>query len=148
MRKKLRHAEGLRLAAEIGENDFAIAAKFPDDLAASAAGRSEFFGGGDDGNGVEAARAFGNGFEDGGAFGADGESVGGIFHVAAGENLAGLRAQRRTNFEIGERGVRVLANSARGGDKFGVIGSHDATIIAQMEWKMESAGAGSVPERC
>jgi hypothetical protein len=51
-------------------------------LTASAAGRSERFGVGDDGDGVETAFTFADGFEDGDAFGADGESVGRVFDVA------------------------------------------------------------------
>src|SRR5690348_10930600 len=77
--KKIRHANGFRLTFEIGEDDGDIAAKLPNELAASAAGRGQRVRVGDDSNRIEAAFAFADGFENGHALGADGEPVRGVF---------------------------------------------------------------------
>lgn len=80
--------ERFLLAGEVGEDQFRIGAKFPKDLAASAAGRRECAGIGDDGDTFQFGGAFGDGFEDGEALGADGEPVGGALDIAAGEHAA------------------------------------------------------------
>ena len=49
-----------RLALQVAENHFSVAAKFPDNLPAGAARRRELFGVGDDRDRVETALAFGD----------------------------------------------------------------------------------------
>src|SRR5580692_8733120 len=122
-RKELAHAQDFDFAFEIGEHDRNVATKFPDDLAAVAAGRGERVGVGDDGDGIETALAFADGFEDGDALGAESEAVSGVFDVAAGENLARRRVQGSADFEIGKFGVSVFADLGCRGDE-GVMFGH------------------------
>ena len=51
------------------------------------------------GDAPEFVRAFGDGLEDRYPFGADGEAVGGVLHVAAGVNAAALVFKRRAHLE-------------------------------------------------
>src|SRR5690348_16073858 len=103
--EEVAHLRGFGPAFEVGEDDRDVAAEFPDHLTAGTAGGSESLGVGDDDDSVEAAFAFAEGFENGDAFGADGESVGGVFYVAAAENAAGGGAQSGAYAKVGVRGV-------------------------------------------
>ena len=63
-------------------------------------GGVSFFGVAYDGHGVEVPLAFGNGFEDCDAFGADGQTERGVLDVAALINFPGFRADGCANAEI------------------------------------------------
>src|ERR1039457_665722 len=114
--EKIFQAEGFRLAVEVGEHQFHIAAELPEDLAASAAGRCERIGVRDDGHAPELACAFGDRLEDGYALGAQSQAVTGVLHVAAGVDVAGGVFQRRAHFEMGERGMGILPGGESGFD--------------------------------
>src|SRR5262245_5897101 len=79
------HCDGFSFALEVGQDDRNVAAELPDQLATGATGRGERVGIGDNRDGVEAALAFADGFEDGHSLGANREPVGGVFYVAASE---------------------------------------------------------------
>ena len=64
--------------------------------------------------------AFGEGLEHGDPLGADREAVGGVLDVAAGEDRAVGRFERRTDLEFGERGVGILAGASRCSDQIDV----------------------------
>ena len=102
--------DGFGFAFEIAEDYRDVAAKFPDDLAAGAAGGRERVGVGRNGDGVEAAFAFADGFEDGDALGANGETVGGVFDVATAEDAARVGADSGADTEIGKWRVSVFAS--------------------------------------
>jgi len=82
-----------KLSCTINEQQQIAAAKFRNHLPASAAGHAVGWGRGrrgigtGDGNRIEAMVPGGNGGEDGNAFGTDGQAIGGIFDIAAGEEL-------------------------------------------------------------
>ena len=107
-----------------------VAAEFPDDLAAGAAGRRQGIGIGDDGDGVEAVFAFRDGFEDRDALGAAGEAVAGVFDVAAGVDSSGFRAERRADAEIREGRVGILPAS--------VAAAINASYSVMMCWRRPS----------
>jgi len=102
---------------QIGEDDLEVAAEFPQDLAARAARRSGGFGIGDDGDAREAAVAFRQRFEHGDALGADRQTIGGIFDVAAGDDRPVSRLQRRADLEGRERRHGALTRAPRGIDE-------------------------------
>ncbi len=122
-REKIQGALAFDFAVKIGEDDRNVAAKFPDDLAASAAGRGEGVCVGDDGDGVEVVFSFGDGFENGDAFGAEGESVGGVFDVASGEDAAGFGAHGGADAKFRKWSVGVFTGGAGRGDQL-VVGGH------------------------
>src|SRR5260370_7436762 len=76
------HLSGRGPSLEVRHNHGNVAAKFPDQLTACAAGGRQRVGVSYHGNGVEAAFAFADGFEDGDALGANGEAVSAIFNAA------------------------------------------------------------------
>ena len=117
-REKDLHLDDFHFALEIGEDHGNVAAEFPDELAAGAARGSESIGVSDDGNGVEAALAFADGFENGDAFGANGEAVGGIFDVATAEDSAGSGVKGGANAKIRKRRVGIFARLQRGFDQW------------------------------
>jgi hypothetical protein len=86
--EKIFQADGFRLAVQVCEHQFHIAAELPEDLAASAAGRSQRIGIRHHGHAPELARAFGDRFENGHALGAEGQAVSGVLDVAAGVDAA------------------------------------------------------------
>ncbi len=57
--------------------------------------------------------------EDRDALRAHRQAVGGVFDVAAGDDLAGVGLERGADLEAGEIRDRVLARGTRGGDEFG-----------------------------
>src|ERR1022692_3829964 len=99
--EKIFQAEGFRLAVEVGEQQFHVAAELPEDLAASAAGRCERIGVRDDGHAPELACAFGDRLEDSHALGAEGQAVSGVL-------------ERRAHFELGERRMGILPGAQCG----------------------------------
>jgi hypothetical protein len=99
------------------EQDQRIWAKFKDYLTAGAAWGARTVAFGRDGDCLDPhARSFGcDGCEDGVALGADGQTVRGVFHVAAGILSAALGKDRGPYFEIRIGSVRVLESGAGGG---------------------------------
>lgn len=128
-REQIEGALALDLSVKIGEDDRNVAAKFPNDLAASAARRSERVRIGHDGDGVEFVRALslGESFENGNPLRADREAVAGVFDVAAGEDATGLRSNGSADTKLREGRVSVLAGRAGGSDEM-VFVSHDQMI--------------------
>src|SRR5260370_34296988 len=106
--KEISHLNGLGLALEVRHNYGNIAAEFPDQLAAGAAGRCKSIGIRDHGNGVEAALPFADGFEDGDAFGAHSEAVSGVLNIASAEDSAGRGTQRGAHAKVRVRRMRVF----------------------------------------
>ena len=68
---------------------------------------------GDHGDRHELAMPLGERLEHGDAFGADGEAVGGVLDVAAGDNVAGDGLKRGADLEAGIVGHRPLASDPR-----------------------------------
>src|SRR6266581_105979 len=95
-------------ALEVRHDHGNVPAEFPDELAAGAARRCFCDCFRDHRDGVEAALAFADGFEDGDAFGANGEAVSGVFNVAPAEDSAGRGAQRSAHAKIRVRRMRVF----------------------------------------
>src|SRR5579875_2723789 len=116
-RKEIERALAFGLAGEIRKNHGNVAAKFPDNLAASAAGRRERIRIGDHGDGFEILLALGNGFENRDALGADGEAVAGVFDVASGENASGFGVDRGADAKFREGRMSVIAGGAGGGNQ-------------------------------
>lgn len=116
-RQKIQRAFVLDFAVQIGKNDGNVAAKFPNDLATGAAGRCKHICVGDDTDSVEFAFAFGNGFENGDTFGADGEPITRVFNIAAGKDAPRPGAHGGTDAKTGERCMCVFAGIASHGDE-------------------------------
>src|ERR1700690_413313 len=95
-------------ALEIRKDHWNVAAEFPNDLPACAAGRRQCVGIRDDRNSIEAVFPSRDGFEDSHALRAAGEAVAGVFHVAAGIDSPRFCAYCRAHTEVGERRVGVL----------------------------------------
>src|ERR1039457_6654026 len=112
--EKIFQAEGFRLAVEVGEHQFHIAAELPEDLAASAAGVCQRVGIGHNGHAPELACAFGDRLEDSHALGAEGQAVSGVLDVAAGVDAPREVLQRRAHFELGERRMGILPGAQCG----------------------------------
>ena len=106
LREKIFQSIGFGFAAQVDQHDFDVAAELPEDLAAGAAGRRESVGIGGHGHAAELADAFGDGFEDGHALGADGEAVSGVLDVAAGVDAAGGVFDGRADLEFGDTARR------------------------------------------
>ena len=98
------------IAGEIGQDEFGVTAKLPENLATSAARRGERGSIGDHDNALQFCCALGDCFEDSDAFGADGKSVGGVFDVAPGVDMTVFIFESATDFEIGKRSVGAFAN--------------------------------------
>jgi hypothetical protein len=122
LREEFAHLQDFGFAFEVGQDHRNVPAKFPDELAASAAGWSEGVGISDDGDGVKAALAFADGFKYGGAFGADGQAVGGVFDVAATEDTAGRGTKCGAYTEVGVGSVSVFAGLFGDGNEIVVVG--------------------------
>jgi hypothetical protein len=122
-RKQVKRAFAFDFAVKIGEDYGHVAAEFPDDLAAGAAGRRERVRIGDDSDSVEFMRAFalGESLENGDAFGAEGQAVAGVFDVAAGEDASGFGSHGSTDAKMGERRVGVVAGGSGSGDELVVV---------------------------
>src|SRR5262245_62271862 len=97
------------IAAQVRENDFDIAAEFPKQLAASAARRSQNIGIGYHRDALKFGFPFGNGFPEGDPLRANRKSVGGILHIATGENLTVPGLERSSYFESRVGGARIEA---------------------------------------
>src|SRR6266849_4322656 len=108
LREQISHLEDFGLAFEIRHDHGNVAAKFPNQLAAGSARRRKSIGIRHHGNGLEPALAFTDGLEDGDAFGANGEAIGGVFNVAPAKNSAGSGAERGPHAKIGVRRMRVF----------------------------------------
>ena len=93
-------SQGFGLSVQVCEHQFDVAAELPEDLAAGSAGRRQYVRIGDYGHSDEVAGAFRDGLEDGDAFGANGQAVGGVFDIAAGENAAGFIFDRGAYLEL------------------------------------------------
>src|SRR4051812_32949724 len=93
--------------SEIREDDFEVASELPEDLPARTARRRRRFAVGDDLDASEQAVAFRDRLEHGDALGADGETVGGVLDVAAGDDGAVGGFERGADPELREGGVRM-----------------------------------------
>ena len=106
------------LATQIGEDDFEVAAKLPQDLPARAARWRRRDRVGDDGHTPECAVPFGKRLEHRDAFSADREAVSRVLDVAASDDDAVGRFERRADLELRVGGLGVTPGTARGGDEF------------------------------
>src|ERR1700722_1001561 len=104
-----------------------VAAKFPNQLTAGSAGRSECVGIGDHSDCVETAFALADRFEDRDAFGTDGEAVRRVFDVAAAEDSSGSGAKCGADAEIRISGVGVFARLFRDTNQMIEVG-HGAIV--------------------
>ena len=111
---------------QVGEQDFEVAAELPQDLAAGAARRRRRLGVGDDREAREGAVPFGERLEHRDPLGADGQAVGGVLDVAAGDDRAVGGFERGADLEVRERRIGVLAGAPGGGDQIDV-----AAAVAQ-----------------
>ena len=109
-----------RLAREVRENHFEVAAELPEDLAAGAAGRRRSLGIGHDRHAPELAMSFGQRLEHRHALGADRQPVGGVLDVAAGDHGAVGGFQRGADLELRIARAGKLAGLARGRDQIRV----------------------------
>src|ERR1017187_7647250 len=117
LREKIFQAIGFGFAGQVDQHQLHVAAKLPENLPAGAAGRCEIFGIGGHGHAAELADAFRDCLEHGHAFGAEGEAVGGILHVAPGVNPAVAVFDGRAHEELGEWREGIEAGGQGGGDQ-------------------------------
>jgi len=106
------------LATQIGEDDFEVAAELPQDLPARAARWRRCDRVGDDGHPPEFAVPFGKRLEHRDAFSADREAVSRVLDVAASDDDAVGRFERRADLELRVGGPGVTPGTARGCDEF------------------------------
>ncbi len=104
---------GFGLAARIDEQDFDVAAQFPQNLSAGATGRRECIGIRRDGEPAEGACALGNRLEDRYALGAERQAVTSVLDIAAGVEAAGRVFERSSDTEMRIRRVRIFARRER-----------------------------------
>ena len=106
------------------KDDYNIFAKFSDDLAARAAGRTWHLIaiGYSDSADDELAVRFLHCGEDGGALSTDGEAVRSIFNVASGEDLALVGEDSRANVKVGIRCISAMKSLFRGIEKLVAFG--------------------------
>ena len=102
------HAMAFDFAIQVREDHFRVAAEFPQDLPACAARRHRQRGIGDDRQARERTVTVGQGLEHRHPLGTDGEAVGGVLDVAAGDDGAVGRLERGADLDIGECRVRAL----------------------------------------
>jgi hypothetical protein len=142
--EEVAHLDDFGFALEIGQDNGDVAAEFPDELAAGAAGWSQGVGVGNHRDGIEAALTFAERFEDGDAFGANGQAVGGVFDVATAEDAPRSGAESGTDTEIGKRSMGVLAGLLGDGDEmlivFVVVRSHRSPLPAQLRFPQRNTG--------
>src|ERR1022692_35606 len=117
LREEIFQAIGFGFAGQVDQHQLHVAAKLPENLPAGAAGRCEIFGIGGHGHAAEVADAFRDCLEHGHAFGAEGEAVGGILHVAPGMNAAVVVFDGRAYQELGEWREGIQAGGKGGGDQ-------------------------------
>src|SRR5258707_4386475 len=82
-----------------------------------------------DGDGVKAALLLAIGLEEGDWFGADGEAIGGVFHVATAEDSAGRGAKGGANPKIGIGRVGIVARLFGRADQMVVLAHAMASEI-------------------
>jgi len=87
-------------AAGVGEDDLEVAAELPEDLPAGSARRRRTVGIEGDGYAAERFVPFRQRLEHGDALGANGQAVGGVLDVAAGNHLAARGQQGRPDLEF------------------------------------------------
>ena len=121
-REKLFDGQRLALAGEIFEYQFCVAAKLPQNLAASAARRGQDGSVGHHRDAPQLAGPFRDRLKDSHALGAQGEAIAGVFHVAASEDAAVFVFNGAAHFEMGMRGVGSFANGFGGGDEMVEVG--------------------------
>src|ERR1700730_1398046 len=119
--EKVAHWQNFRFAFQIGKDDGNIAAEFPDELAAGAAGSTESFGVRYDGDGIEAALAFADSLENSDTFGANGQAIRCIFDIAAAEDSSGGRAKSGAYPKIRIGRMGILARLLGCGDQMIVL---------------------------
>src|SRR6266403_506743 len=113
LRKQFTHRDDFGLAFQIRQNYRNVAAKFPNQLTARATRRCELIRVRNHGDGVKAALAFADGFENGDAFSTNGEAIRRVFHVATAENSARGGAKRGAHSKIRVRRMRVFSRLSR-----------------------------------
>ena len=104
---------GFGFAVEIGEDDWDITAKFPDDLTTNAARWRQGFGLGDHGVAFYFALALRDGVPHGDTLGAHREPVARRFDIAADDDLAVVGLKRRPNLKFRKRRIRVFTHGCR-----------------------------------
>ena len=114
-RNRQQRAEAMtsRLVSEVRENDLQVPAELPQDLAARPARRRGRIRIGDDGDPREGAMALGQRFEHGHTFRANGQAVGRVLDVAAGDDRPVGALERGADPEVREVGVGVQPCAAR-----------------------------------
>ncbi len=124
-----------RFSLQISEDHLEVAGELPEDLAARAARRRRRLRRRDDGDATERAMAVRQRLVHGHALGADRQAVGGVLDVAAGDDRAVRRLERRAHLELRVVRARVVARFARGGDEI-------ASVTFSFETECFSGGAG------
>src|SRR5271157_1143909 len=117
LREKFFQTVGFGLATQVHQDDVYIAAEFPQNLPARAAGRRQHIGIGRHRHAPELARALGDGLKYGYTLGAEGEAVGGILDVAAGMNAAVAVLDGRAHLKLGIRREGMGASGQGGVDE-------------------------------
>jgi len=105
-------------AAEVGNDNFEVSAKLPEDLSARATGRRRRLCIGDDGHTAEAPVPLRKSLEHRHALCADRQAVRGVLHIAPGDDRAVGGFERSSNLETREARVGVATGTTRGGDQF------------------------------
>ena len=101
--QQLAQRERLALTLAVEADDLQLRGKLHHHLTARAAGDAVVLAAPGDGDADEVAAAFAHGLEDGGALGADGHAIGGVFNVAAGKDGAVTALKRRPHRDVGIR---------------------------------------------
>ena len=104
----LKCSEVLGLPLVVEADDLHLGGEFLHHLPAGAAGDAVVLALPSDDDAFEIPMALNDGLEDGGAFGTDGEAVGGVFNVAAGVGLTIFCQQGCAYFKIGIWCIRIL----------------------------------------
>lgn len=140
MREQVACAECLAFSAgEIDKNDFGVAAEIPEHLAAGAAGRCQIVGFGDDDHSSNRSGSLRDGAKESGALGADGESVGSGFNIAAAERAPSLVFDRSPDEESGV--WRASAESGLAGDIDERVDGHSFSVGNRRERSRLSCAA-------
>src|SRR5215208_2213790 len=105
------------LTTQVRQDHLEVAAEFPKYLPAGAAWRRGLRRGGDDRHPAELAMSLRDCLEHRDARGADGQPVGRVLDIAAGDDQAARGLEGGADLEAGERRVRVAARRARRGDQ-------------------------------
>ena len=116
--QQLLQGEVLGLPLAVEADDLHLGGELLHHLSAGAAGDAVVLALPGDDDAFEIPMALADGLEDGGAFGADGETVGGVFNVAAGEHRAVAALQRRTHGKMGIGAVGAVQHGNGGPAQF------------------------------